>query len=324
MLHFKEISHMKKITAALIFTAFATGVSVTLATIITSPSYQFLAVWVGGSGSAATSTSYKHTGSIGQPMGGTATTSANYKLHGGFIQQFPLSQSGTSSASVNPGQAATLTINPPSGSISISIPVGTFDEAVTVTASIPTSFAVANSNLASLNGTQVGVELASDKSLQLQQPVTVTLHYRDFDIQGMDESRLRVAYYIPSEGRWVPLDSTIDAANNSITARAGITGIFRIVEMTAASDAQSVFVYPNPLRFGRGHTEMHLTKLPEGVTVQIFTLAGELVRDLRTDATGEARWDGKNGDGESVASGTYLALVKNGSDTKTLKLAVER
>ena len=315
---------MKKIVPAFIFMIVATGVSVTLATIITSPSYQFLAVWVGGSGSAATSASYKNTGSIGQPMGGAATTSTNYKLHGGFIQQFPLSESGTSSASVNPSQGVTLAINPPSGLISVSMPAGTFGEAVTVTLLIPTSFAVGTSNIASLNATGVGVEWSNDKSLQLQQSVTMTLHYRDSDIQGMNESRLRLAYYIPSENRWVPVDSTVDLANNTITARAGIMGIFQIVEMTAETGVGSAFVYPNPLRFGRGQTEMHLTKLPEGVTVRIFTLAGELVRDLRTDVTGEAIWNGKNGDGDGVASGTYLALVKSGSDTKTLKLAVER
>lgn len=315
---------MKKITATLIFAIFATGVSVTLATIITSPTYQFLAVWIGGSGAAATSASYKNTGSIGQPMGGAAITSANYKLHGGFIQQFPLSESRTSSASVNTSQTVTLTVNPPSGLISATVSAGTFGEAVTVTAQVPSSFAPTNSNITSLSGTQVGLELTSDKSLQPQKLITVVLHYRDSDIQGMDETRLRVAYYIPSEGRWVPLDSTVDAANNTITTRAGSFGIFQIVQMSPASGLEEAFVYPNPLRPGRGDTEMHLTKLPEEATVNIFTLAGELVREISTDNTGEAIWDGLNGDGDTVASGVYLALIKHGADTKTLKLAVQR
>jgi hypothetical protein len=315
---------MKKNALLIIGMTLATGATVALATIITSPSYQFLAVWVGGSGAAAASSSYQNTGSFGQPVAGAAAVSTNYKLHGGFIQQFPVSESGTSTASVDLGQAVTVTVNPPSGLIIASLPGGSFTEAVTVTAQIPVSFAAASSNIASLNGTQVGVDLINDKSLTAQKPVTITFHYRDSDIQGMEESRLRVAYYIPSEGRWVPVESTVDAANNTITTQHGVFGLLRVVEMLPASKAGAAFVYPNPFRPAKGHTQMHFTQLPEGAPLRLFTLAGELVRELPTDNAGEAVWDGRNGGGELVVSGVYLVHIRYGSETQTLKIAVER
>ena len=61
--------------------------------------------------------------------------------------------------------------------------------------------------------------------------------------------------------------------------------------------------------------------------VRIFDVAGRLVReldlgDLPGGATYYRDWDGRNAAGADVASGLYLASVKVGGKSVTVKLAV--
>ena len=70
------------------------------------------------------------------------------------------------------------------------------------------------------------------------------------------------------------------------------------------------------------------------VTLQIFTLFGELVYEVRftaSDPQGQGdgrpktiRWDGKNGLGKVVMSGVYLAVLRTRSQTVSTKVAVIR
>jgi len=62
------------------------------------------------------------------------------------------------------------------------------------------------------------------------------------------------------------------------------------------------------------------------VTIRIFNIAGELVRpllemDARAGVLYAASWDGKNGDGDTVASGLYVVSVY-GKSVHTLKKVV--
>jgi hypothetical protein len=64
----------------------------------------------------------------------------------------------------------------------------------------------------------------------------------------------------------------------------------------------------------------------ERVTVRIFNVAGELVRplmemDCRIGVLYAASWNGKNGDGETVAAGIYVISV-HGRATRSLKKVV--
>lgn len=56
--------------------------------------------------------------------------------------------------------------------------------------------------------------------------------------------------------------------------------------------------------------------------VKIFTMTGELVKDL--SGTGSITWDGKDSHGSVVASGVYLAKIKDDSGTKKIKFAVQK
>lgn len=91
------------------------------------------------------------------------------------------------------------------------------------------------------------------------------------------------------------------------------------VKGAAASNVEAVIVVPNPYR-GRerwdapGENRIQFMNVPADVRVRIFTIAGDLVRELlKTDPTsGNLDWDLKNEQGESVASGIYMYHVLSG------------
>ena len=93
----------------------------------------------------------------------------------------------------------------------------------------------------------------------------------------------------------------------------------------ARPNVESVVVVPNPYR-GRerwdqpGEKRVQFHNLPARATVKIFTLAGDLVRELaKTDpASGNLDWNLRNADGREITSGIYLfhVLSDQGFETK--------
>jgi hypothetical protein len=73
------------------------------------------------------------------------------------------------------------------------------------------------------------------------------------------------------------------------------------------------FLYPNPFRLSET-SQVIFSGVPQGGTVLILTVSGEFVRRLVNESGGELQWDGSNESGNTVASGTYLWYVENGSD----------
>jgi hypothetical protein len=94
------------------------------------------------------------------------------------------------------------------------------------------------------------------------------------------------------------------------------------VEPTAepSVNLQTVAVVPNPFR-GRESwdptdgNEVHFTNLPSRARIRIYTVAGDLVRDLNhNDPVRDfERWDLKNANGRDVASGIYMYRVESGT-----------
>lgn len=136
-------------------------------------------------------------------------------------------------------------------------------------------------------------------------------------------------------------------------AGSGGSGTFAVITPAAAGAAFSgsklkVFNYPNPFSLkskaaadshGAGITTTNGTvihvEVPAGNGgaghVRIYTLAGELVKDLKTDFTAGAynyvTWDGLNTGGQKVANGVYYGVVElSGKSVKlkdaTFKMAV--
>ncbi len=86
---------------------------------------------------------------------------------------------------------------------------------------------------------------------------------------------------------------------------------------TPTPTPSGLIVYPNPFNPEKAvDRALKFKNLPAGVGVQIFTLSGELVRELGEE-NGMAFWDGRNTHGNMVAVGTYYYVV--GVDGRVIK-----
>lgn len=97
------------------------------------------------------------------------------------------------------------------------------------------------------------------------------------------------------------------------------------VKGQAAANVENVIVVPNPYngheRWDQaGAGRIQFMRVPANVKVRIYTMAGDLVRELeKRDATsGNMDWDLKNGNGEEIASGIYIyhVLSEEGYESK--------
>jgi len=72
----------------------------------------------------------------------------------------------------------------------------------------------------------------------------------------------------------------------------------------AATDIKQTLAYPNPfiIRYGNEVVRFNYAGI---ATVRIYTLAGELVREIPVTGI----WDGKNGKGQAVAAGVYIFVI---------------
>lgn len=96
----------------------------------------------------------------------------------------------------------------------------------------------------------------------------------------------------------------------------------------AALDLDMIKVWPNPY-FGYNPEErtplenaIHFINLPETATINIYTLAGQLVKTLDHTSGQEEIWNAQNSFNVLVASGVYIAVVSTDDGDKVLKLAV--
>jgi flagellar hook assembly protein FlgD len=76
------------------------------------------------------------------------------------------------------------------------------------------------------------------------------------------------------------------------------------------SDLSRLKVYPNPYR-GDNHSQITFDNLTANVQIKIYTLTGELVREVGEQEGDRAYWDPKNQNGERVSSGTYIYYIAN-------------
>jgi len=105
-----------------------------------------------------------------------------------------------------------------------------------------------------------------------------------------------------------------------------VLGSATIKVATHSGAAVSAFASPNPFN---PETSINYTLRNSGtVTVRIFSLQGRLVRTLEngyaTPGAHEVRWNGRDDNGGTVASGMYLVKVAQGGDSSTLKVLVTK
>lgn len=223
--------------------------------------------------------------------------------------------------SVDPSVTANLVF----GNAALIIPPQAFLQNLTVTMQAPGAFPPAASLAAPLTGVNAGVEITTDKALLPLKRLTLTLTYSAGQAAGLNESQFVIARYEPGRSVWVPYASTPDPAANQVTALIDHLSLFQVMLAVPAGSLSgaAIKIFPNPVRPSQGQT-MKFTGLPAGASIKLYTFQGELVRELTADGSGIAQWDGRNSGNQPVASEVYLAFIKSGGDTKTLKVMVER
>ncbi len=83
-------------------------------------------------------------------------------------------------------------------------------------------------------------------------------------------------------------------------------------------------LFPFPFRPGAGHTALTMDQLPSQSTVEVRSLAGDLVQSLRADDAGRVQWDVRNSAGASVASGIYAVHIDGAGRRRVLTLVIQK
>jgi len=94
---------------------------------------------------------------------------------------------------------------------------------------------------------------------------------------------------------------------------------------TPTSDLEKAHIYPNPFVPSRGHTKATFTQLTSQCTIRVYTLSGEMVKELvKDDATDKMPWSPvENLGGQPLASGVYLWTIESSEgQSKTGKFMV--
>ena len=256
--------------------------------------------------------------------------SGNYDLYAQRIYDAapvvppPSTSSTSSTTNVTAGADTLLTATGTKGDVTVAITANTFTTNLSVTVTADPTLPAVPAAQTGFTGTNVGVEITlSDEALVLKKPVTVTVGYRASDIAGLTAGNLALCFYNTTSGKWIPLHSVVDETGRTVRATVSHFTLFQIMQVAAAVTLNDAKAYPNPF-LGGVNTSINFLKLTAGAAVTVYTLRGEKVAQLTADNAGLAVWDGKAANGNLVGPGIYLALINDGTNKKTIKLAVER
>jgi hypothetical protein len=139
---------------------------------------------------------------------------------------------------------------------------------------------------------------------------------------------------------WVKIPAGQNSSGfHTLSAPVSQLSVFALMG-SADGSASDSYVFPNPWRphgpkagggAGQTGTEsdgMMFTNLPSECTIKIYSLAGDLVRQIAHSDTGgliaQEKWDGKTAHGDPAASGVYLWRVESSVDGKNGKLMIIR
>jgi hypothetical protein len=159
------------------------------------------------------------------------------------------------------------------------------------------------------------------------QELTISFPLDDYDLTEKDNTLFSIYKY--DKNGWEKQTSFLD--ENSICARVKELGIFRLVydanqeHITAIPKTYQLFQnYPNPFN----PLTMIKYDLPHSghVNIVVYNILGQKVKTLADEyqeaAHHSVTWDGKDDQGEEVASGVYFYRIKTSLFEKTKKMVL--
>ncbi|MBI3292962.1 MAG: Ig-like domain-containing protein [Elusimicrobia bacterium] len=125
-------------------------------------------------------------------------------------------------------------------------------------------------------------------------------------------------------GFWARIPAQADPPNNTLTAsvtQLGIYGVFLVPDL----DLSQAIAFPVPFKPSEGHQRITFANLSTDATIKIYTINGELVRELRVPSGDRIlQWDVTNDRGEPLGSDVFIYVIENSEQRKIGKLMVIR
>jgi len=262
--------------------------------------------------------------SIRQAPGGGSASSGTLKFARIAMLGNAVSTIGSGGGTIMFSPEGNVASNGPYAPTTINIPPQAFSSPVNITIQAPSSFPLPTAPAVSLTGTNIGVQITLDQPVQPAVNATITLSYLPSDVTGLDANNLILARYDTTQNVWVPLVSSVNTTNRTITAQTNHFSIFQIMQANPSATVSTAKAFPNPLRPAQGQSLMTFSMLPANARIRIYNVKGSIVKDMTADQTGMANWDGTNQSGAPAASGVYFVFAQGTGESRTLKVAIQR
>ncbi|MDD5688549.1 MAG: fibronectin type III domain-containing protein [Elusimicrobia bacterium] len=150
--------------------------------------------------------------------------------------------------------------------------------------------------------------------------VNITIPYTKADIGTLNEDGLRIYYWTGTDWELVPGVQAIDKTNKTITATVKHFSTYRILGSYLSADFSNLKVYPNPYNPATAiGGKLKIINLPVSSVVKLYSVTGELVRELKEIDFGNLgwlEWDGKNDDGDKVGKAVYIYQIEDAAGKK--------
>jgi len=153
---------------------------------------------------------------------------------------------------IPPGSEGNVYFNGPSGLVTVTVPDGAFVSTMTLSVRTPAAGTVpaAGSGLAALP-TPVAVQVTLNQAAQPAKGVTLKVLYQTSDLGSMDENSLVLARYDTEHAVWVPLITTRDPVNNTVTAVTDHLSLFQVMAFSGGASLRAVTAGPIPWQVSR-------------------------------------------------------------------------
>jgi hypothetical protein len=118
----------------------------------------------------------------------------------------------------------------------------------------------------------------------------------------------------------------VDRTRNTLYV--GTLGGMSVVNLSqtasATTDLSTVYVYPNPVYGRYGNDSLKIENIDGPVTIEIYTIEGELVHSQTANTPGQVIWDLTTRSGVTAGSGNYLVRISGSGTSVTKPVAVLR
>ncbi|MFH1723988.1 MAG: fibronectin type III domain-containing protein [Elusimicrobiota bacterium] len=217
-------------------------------------------------------------------------------------------------------------------SVSLEVPANALPAGTTLTIDTGVRFSLPPPVSSQARLTPLGADVGIDISAGGRQPkglVTITMVYDPAMLPASaDPRRLVIARYREDAGEWTVLPSRVDTGGSKITALTDHFSLFAPFLSVAAASLDAVQIFPVPWEPGSGTRFdapwLTFSNLPAGSRVEIFTILGEALWSADDPGNTVLTWDGRSGNGVRAASGTYLAVIKDGGSRIVRRVVVIR